>query len=343
MRAFAPGRVTLIGDHTDYNQGVSLPMAVDLGTEVCFHPTDGIRVVLRSAGEPDPADVDIHVPLETRVLAEVQPRWARYVAGVVAAVRPTSGGHGTVEGTIPVGSGLASSASLQVALALAFGFHADPPVMAEVLQRAEQAATGVATGLLDQLAITGAREGHALLVDLHDLSLQDVPLPDGAEIIAVDSGERRTLARTGYAARRAECEAASFRLGPLGRIGPADFMGLPDAVLRRRVRHVVTECDRVRWCAEALASGDLAEAGRLMLASHRSLAGDFEVSTPALDQLVALLAALPGVHGARLTGAGFGGCVVALAEPGAVDLAALATPAWRLRPTGGASITTDHR
>jgi galactokinase len=333
--------VTLIGDHTDYNEGVSLPMAVDLGTEVCFAPDDGLRVVLRAAGEPDLADVDIHVPLDPAALAEVQPRWARYVAGVVAAVRPTAGGRGTVEGTVPVGSGLASSASLQVALALALGFRAEPPVMAEVLQRAEQAATGVPAGLLDQLTITGGRAGHALLVDLHDRSLQPVPVPDGAEIIAVDSGERRTLARTGYAARRAECDAAAARLGPLGRIGPADFMGIPDAVLRRRVRHVVTECDRVRWCADALASGDLAEAGRLMLASHRSLAEDFEVSTPALDQLVALLASLPGVHGARLTGAGFGGCVVALAEPGAVDLTALATPAWRLRPAGAARVTRD--
>jgi galactokinase len=211
--------------------------------------------------------------------------------------------------------------------------------MARTCQRAEQAATGVAAGLMDQLVVAGGVEGCALLIDFADLSTRPVPVPENAEVVVVDSGERRTLDRTPYAARRAECEAAAFRLGPLGKLGPDAMLGLPDPVMRRRARHVVTECDRVRWCAAALAAGDVVDAGRLMAASHASLAGDFDASTPALDALVEHLQAIPGVYGARMTGAGFGGCVVALAAPGAIDIVALSTPAWRVRPSSGAHVS----
>jgi len=338
VRAYCPGRVNLIGDHTDYNEGLALPMAIDLGTTITYVPDAGYRVFLRSSGEPEPTDVDVHIPLNRETLGAVQPRWARYVAAMVAAIRPRRGGRGAVETTLPVGSGLSSSAALEVAVALALGFEAEPVTMAKLCQRAEQAATGVASGLMDQLTVTAGVEGAALLIDFADLSVRPVPLPDGAEVVVVHSGERRSLDRTPYAARQAECEAAAHRLGPLGRLGADAMLGLPDATLRRRARHVVTECDRVRWCAAALGSGDLVDAGRLMTASHTSLAEDFEVSTPGLDALVARLTALPGVYGARLTGAGFGGCVVALCEPGAVDLTALATPAWRVRPSLGAQV-----
>ena len=341
VHAFSPGRVNLIGDHTDYNEGVALPMAVDLGTTVEFEPDDGRRVVLRSSAEPEPADVDVHVPLDPDHLRAITPAWARLVAAVVAVVRPFSGGAGRVDTTLPVGAGLSSSAALEVALALALGFEALPRVLALVCQRAEQAATGVPTGVMDQLVVSSAVAGAALLVDLADLSTLAVPVPEGCEIVVVHSGEGRALVHSAYAARRAECEAASYRLGPLGRLGPDEILGLPDALLRRRARHVVTECDRVRWFADALRSGDLAEAGRLMTASHESLARDFEVSTPGLDALVGRLVTTPGVHGARLTGAGFGGCVVALAEPGALDLSDFATPAWRVRPSGPAFVRHD--
>lgn len=338
VRAYCPGRVNLIGDHTDYNEGVALPMAVDLGTVVTFTPDDSLKVVLRSVSEPEPADVDVHVPLDHEELRRLQPPWARLVAAMVAVVRPASGGRGTVETSLPVGAGLSSSAALEVGLALAMGFEADPLVMARACQRAEQAATGVAAGLMDQLVVTGAVEGAALLVDFSDLSSRPVEVTPDAEVVVVHSGVKRTLVASGYAARRAECEAAAHRLGPLGKLGPEDMMGIPDPVLRRRVRHVVTECDRVRWCAAALGHGDLVEAGRLMTASHHSLRADFEVSTPELDALVAHLVATPGVHGARLTGAGFGGCVVALAEPGAVDVTVFPTAAWRVRPSAGARV-----
>ncbi|HXQ59472.1 MAG TPA: galactokinase family protein [Acidimicrobiales bacterium] len=336
VRAYSPGRVNLIGDHTDYNDGLALPMAIDLGTTVTYVPGVGHRVFLRSTGEPEPTDIDIHIPLDPQVLRKVEPRWARYIAAMVASIHPWKGGRGVVESTLPVGAGLSSSAALEVAMALALGFEAEPLTMARLCQRAEQAATNVATGLMDQLTVAAAVEGSALLIDFTDLAIQTVPLPDGAEVVVVHSGEHRSLDRTPYSARRAECEAAAYRLGPLGRLGADAMLGLPDPLLRRRARHVVTECDRVRWCAAALGSGDLVDAGRLMSASHASLAEDFDASTPNVDALVHHLQALPGVYGARMTGAGFGGCVVALAEPGAVNLAKLSTPAWRVKPSAAA-------
>lgn len=339
VRAYCPGRVNLIGDHTDYNDGLALPMAIDLGITLTYVPDRGHRVLLRSAGEPEAADVDVHVPFAPDVLRAVQPRWARYVAAVVASVRPRTGGRGMVETTLPVASGLGSSAALEVATCYALGFTAEPLTLARLCQRAEHAATGVPSGLMDQLTVARGVEGHALLIDFADVSVRPIPIPPDAEIVVVHSGERRTLDRTPYAARRAECEAAAYRLGPLGTLSPDAMLGLPDPVLRRRARHVVTECDRVRWCAAALTSGDLVDAGRLMSASHASLAEDFDVSTPTLDALVEHLHSLPGVHGARLTGAGFGGCVVALSDPGAIDLAALSTPAWRVRPSAGAHVS----
>src|SRR5271169_6095045 len=257
---------------------------------------------------------------------------------MVAVVRPSTGGRGAVETNLPVASGLASSAALEVAVALALGFEGEPLTMARTCQRAEQAATGVATGLMDQWVVTGGIEGCALLLDFAEMASTPVAVPEGAEIVVVHSGERRSLDRSGYAARRAECEAAAFHLGPLGRLDADAVNAIPDAVLRRRARHVVNECERVRWFAHALFEGDLEAAGQHMTASHVSLAHDFEVSTPALDDLVGRLIVTPGVHGARLTGAGFGGCVVALTDRGAVDLAALKTPGWRVRPSAGAHL-----
>ena len=338
VRAHSPGRVNLIGDHTDYNQGLALPMAVDLGTTVTFVPDAGTRIVLRSSDDPRPADVDIHLSLDPGVLGALEPRWARYVAAVASVVRPPSGGHGTVVTTLPVGAGLSSSAALEVALALVLGCEAEPVALARVCQHAEQAATGVPTGIMDQLVVSAAHEGYALLIDFADLSMEQVLVPEDVEIVVVHSGETRSLHRSAYAERRAECEAAAHRLGPLGHLDQQVAAAIPDALLRRRARHVVSECDRVRAFAAALPAGDLAEAGRLMTASHDSQARDFEVSTPGLDALVGTLVARPGVYGARLTGAGFGGCVVALAAPGAIDIDGFSTPAWRVRAARGAHL-----
>jgi galactokinase len=173
-------------------------------------------------------------------------------------------------------------------------------------------------------------EGSALVIDCSSLEVVPVALPAGVEVIVVHSGQARALVGSAYAERRAQCEAAAAVIGPLREASEADVARLDDDLLRRRARHVVTENARVLAFADCLRRGDVAEAGRLMAASHASLATDFEVSTDALDALVAELSAVPGVYGARLTGAGFGGCVVALAD------AASPVRGWRLHPSAGA-------
>ena len=327
VRAFAPGRVNLIGDHTDYTGGLVLPMAVEWGTTVEVE-RGGDRVELRSAVEHRPAVVDLDVADP----AAVEPAWARYVAGVVGVLRPRVGASGTVRTSLPVGAGLSSSASLEVAVALALGFEGTALELALACQRAEHLASGVPCGVMDQLASAAGVEGAALLIDCTSLEVVPVPVPGGVEVVVVDSGESRALAGSAYGARRADCEAAARLLGPLREASLDDVAELGDEVLRRRARPVVSENARVAAFAELLRVGDAAAAGALMSASHASLRDDMEVSTPAVDRLVAELAATPGVHGARLTGAGFGGCVVALAD------AASPVLGWRLHPSGGATV-----
>jgi galactokinase len=198
---------------------------------------------------------------------------------------------------------------------------------------------------MDPLVCAGGRQGHALLIDFATLATRQVPMPAETEVVVVDSGHRRALRDSGYATRVAECEAAAAVIGPLGLAGAADLTALRDPLLRRRARHVITECERVRRCAAAFAAGDLGQAGALMTESHRSLADDFDVSTPEVDALVAHLESLGGVFGARMTGAGFGGCVVALGRPGAVDLGRLPGRGWRVEATDGtvAARSAHHR
>lgn len=328
VTAFAPGRVNLIGDHTDHTGGCALPFALDLGTTVTG-TVGGDAVVLRSADAEGLASV----PLDVADPAAVEPAWARYVAGVVAEVGPASGLRGEVSTTLPVGAGLSSSAALELAVALALGFEGTPLEIALACQRAEQRASGVPSGLMDQLASASGVEGHALLLDCTALTVTPVPLPEDLEVVIVHSGEERTLAGSAYGDRRAACEAAAVVVGPLRDAVLADLTRIDDPVVRRRARHVITENARVHDMVAALAGGDHRGAGALLASSHASLAGDFEVSTPGLDALVARLSARPGVLGARLTGAGFGGCVVALCERGA-----LATEGWHVRPGDGARL-----
>ena len=326
----APGRVNLIGDHTDHAGGLVLPMAVDRWTTV-----DGVlgggEVRLASADEPEPAVV----PLGVDDPAAVTPAWARYVAGVVAEVGPADGLAGTVSTTVPIGAGLSSSAALEVAVALALGDPGPPPDLARRCQRAEQRASGVPCGIMDQLASAAGVEGAALRIDCTTLDVRPVPLPDGLAVVVVHSGESRRLAGSAYAERRAECEAAAAVVGPLRDATVADLAAVADPVARRRARHVVTENERVDEVVAALLAGDGAAAGAAMVAGHASLRDDFEVSTPALDALVERLVATPGVLGARLTGAGVGGCAGALVE----EDAAGGVGGWRVRPVAGASVT----
>ncbi len=315
VTAVAPGRVNLIGEHTDTTGGLVLPMAIDLTTTVTGTP-GGKVVRLTSADEPEAAVVRLDVAAP----AAATPGWARYVAGVVAELRPAVGFTGHVTTTVPVGAGLSSSAALEVSVALALGFDGPARELAELAQRAEQTASGVPCGIMDQLASAAGVAGHALLIDCHTLAVEPVPLSDDVEVRVIHSGQARRLAGSAYAQRRAEVEAAQAALGPLRLLtDPSAADALDDAVLARRARHVISENQRVRTFAAALRRGDVAAAGEAMAESHRSLRDDFEVSTEVLDALVARLSTTPGVHGARLTGAGFGGCVVALTEPGVLD------------------------
>jgi galactokinase len=326
VTAFAPGRVNLMGDHTDTTGGLVLPMAVDLGTTVRGE-RGGDRVTLRSDDDAQPASV----ALDGRA-APGGPAWAAYVAGVVAELRPAAGFTGHVSTSLPIGAGLSSSAALELAVALALGADGDARALARMAQRAEQEASGVPCGIMDQLTAAAGLEGHALLIDCHDLAITPVPIPDGVDVVVVHSGLPRTLAGSAYAERRRECEAAEAEIGPLRLAAPGDERAIGDPVLRRRARHVISENGRVRETATALGHGDVEALGPLMAASHASLRDDFEVSVDEVDALVERLAATDGVHGARMTGGGFGGCVVAITRPGVVQ------EGWTVRASAGARL-----
>jgi galactokinase len=302
--------VNLIGDHTDYTGGLVLPMAIDRWTTVAGTRTGGAVHLVSDDGDP-----------------------TAYVEAVAAELGDAALGiDGVITSTVPIGAGLSSSAALEVATALALGFRGSPLELARLCQRAEHRATGVPTGIMDQLAAAAGVAGHALLIDCSTLAMTPVPVPGDVEIVVVDSGRRRALVGAAYADRAAQCAAAEAVVGPLRRATRADVDRIDDAVVRRRARHVVSENARVLAFAAATARGDVEEAGRLMQASHASLRDDFEVSTPELDAVVARLAGRPGVLGARLTGAGFGGCVVALTRPGALQ------EGWVVHAVAGARV-----
>ncbi len=315
VSAIGPGRVNLIGEHTDSSGGLVLPLAIDLATTITG-TRGGNDVVLVSPDEEHPAIV----PLDVADPATIAPPWARYVAGVVAQLRPVEGFVGEVTTSLPIGAGLSSSAALEVALALALGFDGSTIDLARLTQLGEQQASGVPCGIMDQLASAAGVAGHALLIDCHALSVTPIALPDDVEIRVIHSGQARELAGSAYAERTASVAAAEEVLGPLRLLrDPAAVDALADPVLRRRARHVISENERVRTVATALVAGDLTTVGGALVASHASLRDDFEVSTSVLDALVDRLNDTDGVIGARLTGAGFGGCVVALTEPGSLD------------------------
>ena len=326
MRIVAPGRVNLIGDHTDYTGGLVLPMTIDRATVIEGEP-GGDRIVLTSVDEAEPVDLPLHVDHPETVA----PAWGRYVAGVASEVSPTRGFRGTVTTTIPIGAGLSSSAALELAVALAIGATGSPLDLALACQRAEQRASGVPCGIMDQWCIAAGVEGHALLMDCGTLVATPVAIPDDVEVV-VQFIAHRTLVGSPYADRVAECAAAEVAIGPLREADLLATGHIADPVVQRRARHVVGENQRVRDFAAALALHDLAEAGRLMVESHESLRDLYETSTPEMDAAVERLVATPGVWGARMTGGGFGGCVVALTRPGAL------TEGWVVRPVRGAHV-----
>ena len=297
----APGRVNLIGDHTDYNDGFCLPMAIDRDCLVGVRRTGDRWVRARSL------DVEGVVEWEGVPPATVMPAWGRFVAAAARGAG-VEGVELAVASTVPLGSGLSSSAALCVALVLALTSERDPRSVAEAARRVEVEASGVPVGLMDQLASMLGRPDAALRLDCRTLAVEVVPLPASVRVGVVHSGLPRALATSEYAKRRAACEAAARRLG-VGSLRDARPEQVRDEPL---ARHVVSENGRVLEAAAALRAGDVERLGRLLVASHESLRDDFAVSTPELDLLVELLLE-EGALGARLTGAGFGGCAVAVA------------------------------
>jgi galactokinase len=288
----APGRVNLIGEHTDYAGGLVLPVAIELGISLSFEPSDRL---------------ELDSPLAAAVEEELG-----------ALGRPAVGLQGSIDADLPQGAGLGSSGAFEVAVALALcevsGFELEPLQIAEACRRAEERATGVPSGILDQTASLLGRAGHALLLDCSTLEHRWVPLPGDVAIVVLDSGERRALADSRYGDRRRELEA-----------------GEP-----RRVRHVETENERVRETVAALERGDVAALGPLFAASHASLRDDYKVSTPILDALVAA-ALSAGAFAARMTGGGFGGCVVALAGRDSAEVVRrVGVQGWVVEPSDGA-------
>jgi galactokinase len=332
VRFGAPGRINLIGEHTDYNDGFALPIALPWRTVVTFTPDGGDAVTVAS----DRADGRVRIALDTAP-GDVT-GWAGYVAGVVWALReaghPAPGGAMTITSDVEMGSGLSSSAALECAalgaLASAAGVHIDPREQARLAQRAENNYVGAPTGLLDQLAALFGRPATALLIDFRDLTVTPVPFdPDaaGVALLLIDSRARHAHAGGEYAARRASCERAAAALGAASLRdvqdrGPLDLApalaSVTDPVDARRARHVLTENLRVLNFVAALARSDFAEAGRIFTASHASMRDDFGITTEHLD-LIADAAVHAGALGARMTGGGFGGCVIALVPVGRVE------------------------
>lgn len=331
----APGRVNLIGEHTDYNLGFALPIALPQRTIVTFTPDGGDAITV----ETNRAEGSVRIPLDTSPGGVNG--WAAYVAGVMWALRqaghPVPGGAMSVTSDVEVGSGLSSSAALECAvlgaIASAMGVCIDATEQARLAQRAENEYVGAPTGLLDQLASLFGSPLTALLIDFRDLTVTPVPFdPEsrGVALLLIDSRARHRHAGGEYAARRTSCERAAADLGVSSLREVTDLSALSavaDPVDARRARHVLTENARVLDFVAALDDSDFLAAGRILTASHASMRDDFEITTGHID-LIADTAVRAGALGARMTGGGFGGCVIALVP---TDRAEIVGDAVRLR------------
>jgi len=327
----APGRVNLLGGHTDYNDGFVLPVAIDRAAWIAAAPlaTPEARIVALDLDEEAAFDLN-HIP-------PAKGNWADYARGVAWSLHERSltlaGMEAALTSDVPIGSGLSSSAALEVAFGYAWqqlsGFDLNRRELALAAQKAENEYVGVKCGILDQITSSLGKQGHALLFDCRTLEAETVPLPDDVAIVVADSGVRRALASSEYNLRRSQCEQAVQTLSQyypniraLRDVTEAQLeqhrTDLPELIYRR-ARHVVTDNARVLQAKVALQQGDVAQVGDLMKACHISLRDDYEVSAPELDKLAEAAWEVQGCYGARLTGAGFGGCIVALAAPGAVE------------------------
>jgi galactokinase len=330
-RVRAPGRVNLIGEHTDYNLGYVLPAAIDREIRIAYLPTDDRRVDLTrlDTGERLGFDLDAERPRDGS--------WLDYVAGTAWALtnarRPITGLRGVIASDLPENSGLSSSAAIELASAWALLGDAAGEIdrldLARICQRAENGYVGVQSGLMDQFASSCGVAGDALLLDCRSFDWRPVPFPPGVSLVVLHSGSRRKLDGSAYNERRAQCEAAVAALAELDPsieslrdVSPAELADgrhLMDPVVARRAEHIVAENDRVLATVVAMEAGDLPALGALFAAGHASLRDLFEISSPELDALVEIATAVPGVIAARMTGGGFGGCTVNLVRPDAVD------------------------
>jgi galactokinase len=324
--ARAPGRVNLIGEHTDYNDGFVMPLAIDRATWIALRPrTDG-KVSLYSIEQDDTLEFDL-ASFKKDAMS-----WGEYPKGVAWALQDAgfklNGWEGVSVCDVPMGAGLSSSASFELAVASAFAavsqFQWDAPKMALLGQKAENKWVGVNCGIMDQMISAVGKTGHAVLIDCRDLSMRAVPLPAGTAVVIMDTSTRRGLVDSAYNERRAQCEAASalFGVKALRDVTLAAFnerASQLDETTRRRARHVISENERTELAADVMAKGDAIELGQLINQSHTSLRDDFEVSNTQLDQIVEIAQATEGCLGARMTGAGFGGCAVALVRSDAAQ------------------------
>ncbi|KAM6403311.1 galactokinase [Rhynochetos jubatus] len=335
LAAWAPGRVNLIGEHTDYNGGFVLPMALQLGTVLVGSPTqDGTISILTTSAEADgPQRVQFPAPRQGSPLSPGQPRWANYIKGVIQHYRggPVPGFSAVVASDIPLGGGLSSSAALEVAtytfLQQLCPDDGDLVAKALACQKAEHTFASMPCGIMDQFISVMGKDGHALLIDCRSLETVLVPLTDASlAVLITNSNVRHTLTGSEYPTRRRQCEEAAAALGKAS-LRDATMAELEAArsqlgeEVYRRARHVIAEIARTAQAAQALRDRDYRTFGRLMVESHNSLRDDYEVSCPELDELVAAALEVDGVYGSRMTGGGFGGCTVTLLEAGAAERA----------------------
>ena len=325
--AQAPGRVNLIGEHTDYNDGFVLPLAIDRGTVVAARlGGDDTRVYAADFGADD------RFTFAERLADAAPSDWRNYVRGVIAMLVEDEiapqGMQLAIAGDVPQGAGLSSSASLEVAAGLAVaalaGVDIDRTRLAQLAQRAENEFAGCACGIMDQLVSARAEVEAALLIDCRSLDCRPVQVPEDLRVLIVHSGVERGLVNSAYNERRQQCEAAArhFELIALRDASEEHLVGAEglEPIVHRRARHVVSENARTTAAADALAVGDIRRLGQLMAESHASMRDDFEITVPAIDQLVELLQREIGPEGgARMTGGGFGGCVIALLPATRVD------------------------
>jgi len=324
--ARAPGRVNLIGEHTDYNEGFVLPMAIDRAVWLALRRRDDDRVRVYSL------DFDQQMEFSAREPGTRGRGWGEYIKGVAwawgEAGLPLRGWDGVLAGDVPIGAGLSSSAALELAAARAFAAAGelvwDGPAMARLALHAESGWVGMKCGIMDQMISACGVAGKALLIDCRSLETQAVPLPPATSVVILDTGTQRGLVDTAYNERRAQCEAAARALGAsaLRDITWEAFAAREselEPLARRRARHVVSEDQRTLEAAEGMRQGDASRLGALMNASHVSLRDDFEVSSRELDIMVECAQETAGCYGARMTGAGFGGCAVALTQTDASE------------------------